>query len=174
MPRRQVAHAVHCDARDCLTPGVVALHIPPSRAITTVSRQKSSQSCYNIQYIHVIIEKYINNSQCDNVYVSWYILWLFCDELLMKWFINHFMNNSSQNKVFSITCTYHSISYRGYIFAFPTPSYPSIKIRIEALDFHLQTGNMDTAFAPNFCWHAEHCTTTKIWHIWDEAVAFVE
>ena len=42
-----MTRAAHCDARDCLTPGVVALHIPPSRATTTVSRQKSSQSCYN-------------------------------------------------------------------------------------------------------------------------------
>ena len=53
MPRRRVTRAAHCDARDCLTPGVVALHIPPSRATTTVSRQKSSQSCYNAELIPV-------------------------------------------------------------------------------------------------------------------------
>ena len=42
-----MTRAAHGDARDCLTPGVVASRILPSRATTTVSRQKSSQSCYN-------------------------------------------------------------------------------------------------------------------------------
>ena len=46
-PRRRLTRALHCDARDCLTPGAVALHIPPSGATTTVSRQISTQSCYN-------------------------------------------------------------------------------------------------------------------------------
>ena len=47
VPRRRLARALHVDARDCLTPGVVALHTPSSRATITVSRQKSTQSCYD-------------------------------------------------------------------------------------------------------------------------------
>ena len=45
---RRLARALPCDARDCLTPGVVALHIPQSGTTITVSLQKSTQSCYNV------------------------------------------------------------------------------------------------------------------------------
>ena len=40
-PRWRLPRALHCDARYCLTAGIVALHIPPSGATTTVSRQNS-------------------------------------------------------------------------------------------------------------------------------------
>ena len=42
-----LACALHCDTHDCLTLGVVTLHIPPSGATTIVARQKYTRSCYN-------------------------------------------------------------------------------------------------------------------------------
>ena len=50
---RRLARALHCDTRDCLTPGVVALHISPPVATTTVSCQKPTWPCYNISHYHL-------------------------------------------------------------------------------------------------------------------------
>ena len=69
--RWRLARDLHCDARDYLTPGVVALHIPPSGTTTTVSRQKSTQSCYNCQ-LHRSLDKMVNicRRQFQNNYLQ--------------------------------------------------------------------------------------------------------
>ena len=43
----------HWIAINCFTPAVVALYIPPSGATATVTRQKSTQSCYNLHLTHL-------------------------------------------------------------------------------------------------------------------------
>ena len=70
-----MARAVHCDARDCLTPGVVALHIPPSRATTTVSRQKSSQSCYNYwQKTYLALMDKLWDIYCEDFWENYHVI----------------------------------------------------------------------------------------------------
>ena len=65
--RWQLACALHCDIRDCLTPGVVALHILPSGATTTVSCQKSTRSYYNWKTISLY---FLSLCQVDDVHVE--------------------------------------------------------------------------------------------------------
>ena len=63
--RRRLARALHCGARDSLTPGIVALRIPPSGATTTVLRQKSTQACYNIIQTTLLFLKDVPKPQCN-------------------------------------------------------------------------------------------------------------
>ena len=78
-PRRRLAHMTACDTRDCLMPGVVALHIPPSGATTTDSHKKSTQSCYNMIQC-------VSRYRSHNMTTIWWYLWYMLSLNIFRFF----------------------------------------------------------------------------------------
>ena len=93
-PRRRLERALYCDARDCLTLAVVALHIQHSGATATVSRQKSTQSCYNIKLWHFMNRSRVQMKWSSYLPMIWVILYRQVTHMRIKFFqrLNGFIN----------------------------------------------------------------------------------